>query len=99
MLAALRAGRAMDNSKIVRELEECQKTVQQLEEQTSQLEEENRHLRQAAGVFGQLAERLNVTLREERRKADDRRAQQRNGVDRRHEVSADVGAGNHTDEW
>ena len=53
-------------------------------ENVERLEEENRHLRRAAGEFGQLAERLNVRLREERRvSADDRRQQARIRPDRR----------------
>jgi hypothetical protein len=47
-------------------LEVCLETVHRLEE-------ENEELRQAAGVFGQLAERLNQTLKEERRLAERRR--------------------------
>ncbi|MEP6593366.1 MAG: hypothetical protein ABJC51_06730 [Acidobacteriota bacterium] len=39
-------------------LEACMETVQRLEE-------ENVQLRQSAGAFGQLAERLNQTLRED----------------------------------
>jgi hypothetical protein len=58
-------------------LKDCLETVQRLEE-------ENIHLRRAAGEFGQLAERLNVRLREERRAAaDDRRRQPRVRGDRR----------------
>lgn len=41
-------------------LQACMETVQRLEE-------ENEHLRTAAGAFGQLAERLNQSLQEERR--------------------------------
>jgi len=54
-------------SRDIDKLEECQKTVEQLEQQKEQLEEENGHLRQAAGAFGQLAERLSTELREQRR--------------------------------
>jgi predicted RNase H-like nuclease (RuvC/YqgF family) len=57
-------------------LKNCLETVQRLEE-------ENSDLRRAAGEFGQLAERLNVALREERRIADDRRQQVRVRSDRR----------------
>ncbi len=58
-------------------LEDCLETVQRLEE-------ENQYLRRSAGEFGQLAERLNVMLREERRvAADDRRRQPRIRADRR----------------
>jgi hypothetical protein len=58
------------------ELDECKAKVQILEE-------ENRHLRDAAGAFGALAERLNVKLRKERRERD-RRATARHTPDRRH---------------
>jgi hypothetical protein len=57
-------------------LKNCLETVHRLEE-------ENVHLRRAAGEFGQLAERLNLALREERRRAADRRAQARARSDRR----------------
>jgi hypothetical protein len=87
----------MDEKKIVEELKECQETVESLVQEQAQLKEENRHLRQAAGVFGQLAERLNVTLREERRKNDDRRRDHRAGPDRRRAAAAET---NHSkDEW
>lgn len=66
----------MTDKKQVDNLEDCRKAVEQLEE-------ENRHLRQAAGVFGKLAERLNVTLREERRHEGDRRRDLRPTADRR----------------
>ncbi len=52
------------------DLEKCKKTVEELEQQKEQLEEENQHLRQAAGDFGQLAERLNKTLRGERQQGE-----------------------------
>jgi hypothetical protein len=54
----------------------CMETVQRLEE-------ENDHLRKAAGAFGQLAERLNHTLQEERRNGADRRHAGRIADDRR----------------
>jgi hypothetical protein len=54
----------------------CMETVQRLEE-------ENDQLRKAAGAFGQLAERLNHTLREERRNGTDRRRGARMAEDRR----------------
>jgi predicted RNase H-like nuclease (RuvC/YqgF family) len=57
------------------ELDACIETVQRLEE-------ENEHLRRAAGAFGQLAERLNQTLREERRTGDDPRQTDRGPADR-----------------
>lgn len=52
-------------------------------ENVQRLEEENSELRRSAGEFGQLAERLNVALREERRAAADRRQQVRLRADRR----------------
>jgi hypothetical protein len=61
------------------ELERCRRIIEELEHHKEQLEEENRYLRQAAGAFGQLAERLNKSLRRERqqgapeRHADPRR--------------------------
>ncbi len=90
----LRVRGAMNEQKLVEELRECQKTVEDLEEEKSHLREENHHLRQAAGVFGQLAERLNVTLRNERRKSEDRRRLNRSTPDRRrsdseHSVNGD----------
>jgi predicted RNase H-like nuclease (RuvC/YqgF family) len=57
-------------------LKNCLETVHRLEE-------ENVHLRRAAGEFGQLAERLNSALREERRVASDRRQDSRARSDRR----------------
>jgi hypothetical protein len=49
------------------------------------LREENSHLREAAGTFGELAERLNTILREDRRDhlVGDRRAVARAEPDRR----------------
>lgn len=58
-------------------LKDCLTTVKNLEE-------ENRQLREAAASFGQLAERLNEALGEERRGPEsDRRRQSREGPDRR----------------
>jgi ABC-type transporter Mla subunit MlaD len=58
-------------------LKDCLTTVQHLEE-------ENRHLRNAAASFGQLAERLNEALDRERRVANtDRRQESRLSQDRR----------------
>lgn len=49
-----------------------------------ELKEENQHLRQAADAFGALADRLNSSLREERRKGNtDRRTAVRPEQDRR----------------
>jgi predicted RNase H-like nuclease (RuvC/YqgF family) len=77
----------MDDPKCVQKLEACRKTVEHLEEETAQLKEENHHLRQAAGAFGQLAERLNRTLREERRRSEDRRRLARGTPDRRRSLA------------
>jgi predicted RNase H-like nuclease (RuvC/YqgF family) len=97
-LSAAAGGEAMDEQKNVEELKECQETVESLVQEQAQLKEENRHLRQAAGVFGQLAERLNVTLREERRKKEDRRRAHRTDSDRRRGAAATET--NHSkDEW
>ena len=49
----------------------------------SDLEAENAHLRESANAFGELAERLNKQLREERRKAAERRTEKRSPSDRR----------------
>jgi hypothetical protein len=57
-------------------LEVCRETVHRLEE-------ENEQLRQSAGAFGQLAERLNRTLQEERRSGAERRVSLRLEADRR----------------
>ncbi len=65
----------MSEGKTNEELEACKENVQRLEE-------ENDQLRQAAGTFGQLAERLSHSLRE-RRIGDERRAMNRLSTDRR----------------
>jgi hypothetical protein len=58
-------------------LKDCLTTVHNLEE-------ENRQLRRAAASFGQLAERLNEQLGQERRIAErDRRRDPRDSVERR----------------
>lgn len=58
-------------------LTDCLTTVQHLRE-------ENRQLRDAASSFGQLAERLNEALGQERRgPGSERRRQSREGSDRR----------------
>jgi hypothetical protein len=51
----------------------------------AQLEQENAELRRASAQFGQLAERLNDRLREERRTGTDRRHRTRSSSDRRHD--------------
>ena len=59
------------------ELARCQAEVRELKE-------ENQQLRQAADTFGALADRLNSSLREERRKSEtDRRGAVRSQPDRR----------------
>lgn len=59
------------------QLKDCLTTVQHLKE-------ENRQLRDAAASFGQLAERLNEALGQERRGTEsDRRRQSREAPDRR----------------
>ncbi len=57
-------------------LDACMETVHRLEE-------ENEQLRKSAGAFGQLAERLNRTLEEERRTGAERRLNIRSLPDRR----------------
>ena len=57
-------------------LEGCQRAV-------ARLKQENADLRESAGLFGRLAERLNQTLQEERRRGVDRRATRRDDTDRR----------------
>ena len=60
------------------------KTLQECEEKLKHLEEENQHLREASHAFGQLAERLNLSLQEERRIAgSDRRQRPRANAERR----------------
>lgn len=49
----------------------------------AELQEENTTLREAARTFGDLAERLNQELKEERRRNMERRSQTRNTPDRR----------------
>jgi len=61
-----------------------EKMLRDCEQKIEQLEEENRHLRQASSTFGQLAERLTSTLDRERRiAASDRRHRPRHYPDRR----------------
>jgi predicted RNase H-like nuclease (RuvC/YqgF family) len=61
-----------------------QKSLQECEEKLKHLEEENEHLRDASRAFGQLAERLNTKLQEERRVAgSDRRQRPRSNGERR----------------
>ena len=51
-------------------LNDCRETVEQLQEEKKELEVENEQLRESAGSFGELAERLNVALAEERQSAE-----------------------------
>jgi hypothetical protein len=59
------------------------KTLQECEDKLKELEAENQHLREASHAFGQLAERLNVTLQQERRAESDRRQRPRQYAERR----------------
>ena len=53
-----------------------------------ELQEENQQLRQASDTFGALADRLNSSLRDERRKSEtDRRGAARSQPDRRHSTA------------
>ena len=63
-------------------------------EANDELREENAHLRNAAGAFGELAERLNTILREDRRNhlQPDRRATDRHEGDRRSQPAAEPAA-------
>ena len=60
-----------------------ERALQECEDKVKDLEEENQHLRDASDAFGQLAERLNQTLKQERRLGSDRRESPRPGDDRR----------------
>ncbi len=55
------------------------------------LREENELLRRSARAFGALAERLHLTLQEERRRGQDRRARVRSTPDRRQPASVTPG--------
>ena len=67
----------MEQDKTHDALKECEQKIKQLEE-------ENRTLRLASGVFGQLAERLTSRLNNERRMtATDRRLRPRHYPERR----------------
>ena len=56
--------------KLTDPLNDCRETVEQLQEEKKELEVENEQLRESAGSFGELAERLNVALAEERQSAE-----------------------------
>ena len=60
-----------------------EKRIRELEDAIRMLQEENQHLRSAARAFGDLAERLNVSLDAERRQAAHRRQWARPTGDRR----------------
>lgn len=65
-----------------------QQELKDCEEKLKHLEEENQHLRAASHAFGQLAERLNITLQEERRHGGkERRQWPRSTADRRQRTS------------
>jgi hypothetical protein len=65
-----------------------QHELQECEEKVKELEEENQHLRESSHAFGQLAERLNVTLQQERRAGMERRQSARPNGDRRNHRGA-----------
>jgi ABC-type transporter Mla subunit MlaD len=60
----------LNDDETKRNLDECHETVEKLQEVTKELEAENEHLREAADAFGDLAERLNAALKEQRDSAD-----------------------------
>jgi hypothetical protein len=65
--------------------------LQECEEKVKELEEENEHLRESSHAFGQLAERLNKTLQQERRAGVERRQSARPAHgDRRHSQGVTV---------
>lgn len=57
--------------------------LKQYQDEIRTLKEENEMLRRSARAFGALAERLHVSLQEERRRGQDRRAEPRLTPDRR----------------
>ena len=64
--------------------------LQECEDKVKELEEENDHLRESSHAFGQLAERLNKTLQEERRAGVERRQSPRPNGDRRNHRTVTV---------
>jgi predicted RNase H-like nuclease (RuvC/YqgF family) len=65
--------------------------LQECEEKVKQLEDENEHLRESSHAFGQLAERLNKTLQQERRAGIERRQSARASQgDRRHSQGVSI---------
>jgi hypothetical protein len=57
--------------------------LRRYQEEIRTLREENELLRRSARAFGALAERLHVSLQEERRRGQDRRTQVRAATERR----------------
>jgi len=57
--------------------------LQECEDKVKHLQDENEHLRESSHAFGQLAERLNRTLEQERRMGLERRQSPRPNGDRR----------------
>jgi predicted RNase H-like nuclease (RuvC/YqgF family) len=68
---------------------DLEQRIRELEDAVRSLQEENQQLRSAARAFGDLAERLNLSLDAERRQAEDRRRYRRGSDDRRR-AEADV---------
>lgn len=62
--------------------------LRRYQEEIRTLREENELLRRSARAFGALAERLHVSLQEERRRGQDRRAQPRVTAERRETATA-----------
>jgi len=67
-----------------------QHALQDCEDKVKHLEEENQQLRDASDAFGQLAERLNKTLQQERRAGTERRQSARPTGDRRNHRGVDI---------
>ena len=60
-----------DEKKPDQTLDDCLENVEQLKEENEELKVENQELRESADAFGELAERLSVTLRKEREATED----------------------------
>ena len=69
--------------------------LRQYQEEIRSLREENELLRRSARAFGALAERLHVSLQEERRRGQERRAQIRTTPDRRQPTAIPQAAQNY----
>jgi hypothetical protein len=67
--------------------------LRRYQDEIRSLKEENELLRRSARAFGALAERLHVTLQEERRRGADRRGLSRVTADRRQPASVSSGNG------